>query len=217
MEKYFILTELFQPTALKVSKMDGPCAFYSLVFRRVPWEKSDLDHTIFYLLDGDYHARSYLDKDPPDPDLNYAKWRDSLDNVGIGIQAWLVAIKSDRTKGLRLYDGMDDSPQSIWDSPEEPIFYYYSEWGWRFNSSSDIEIRACRAGAEKLGYKPIKFLVPEAKPAISYTWPSENRRNPKAMNELEALLFKQLENSYPEPSPQPSTAVRTSSKQFNQS
>jgi hypothetical protein len=160
--------------------------------QRVPWNTPDLESTMFYLLDGDYRARCYLDKDPPDPDLNYANWRDSLDNVGIGIQAWLVTIKPDRTKELSIYDGMGCFSSSVWDGPEEPGFYYYLEWGWRFNSPSGIEIRACRAGAEKAGYKPLKFLVPEIMPAISYTWPSEDRRDPKAIKELETQLLSLL-------------------------
>jgi hypothetical protein len=192
MEKYFMLTGLFQPTALKVSKIDGECASYGFLFQRVPWEKSDLERNVSYMLDLDNIARRYLDKDPPDPDLDYSNWRVSLDNVGIGIQAWLVAIKPDRTKKLNMRDGMNSFFQSIWDSPEEPIFYYYPEWGWRLNSSQDIEIRACCTGAEKLGYKPLKFLAPEVNPAISYTWPSEDFHDPKGMKELEDLFLSVL-------------------------
>jgi hypothetical protein len=203
MEKYLILTGLFKPTALKVS---GEYGSYHLNFQRIPWIKSDLKHEISELLTFDRGDRCYLDPDRDAP-LSYAEWRDSLSKVGIGIQAWLVAIESDRTRKLSIWDTACDFPL-----PKNPTFSDYPEWGWRFSSSQGIEMRACCTGAEKLGYKPLEFLLPEVKPAISYVWPSEEPYDEKGLREFEALLFSLLENSELEQLPQTSTATDKATK-----
>jgi hypothetical protein len=185
MEKYLILTGLFQLTALKIS---GEYGTYGLRFLGIPWIRSSLEHEVSYLLSLDYVNRCYLDPEAP---CSYAEWRDSLEKVGIGIQVWIV--NREPIQKLRIWNTENHFPHPS----EKPAFYSDSlEWGWRMNSSQTIEMRGCNCSTdEKLGYKPRHFLAAEVKPAISYTWPSEDRHDPKGMNELEAMLLSLLETS----------------------
>jgi len=185
----FILTGLFKPTALRKS---GERGLYELGFLRIPWNISNLKDDIFDLLIFDHMERSCLD---PESMIDYGKWRDELEKIGIGIQAWKVTTDQHSLKKIRLLDQMCHFPipsqKSLFPYSQYPEF---PEWGWKLlPQSQQIALQACSTAAEKLHYKPLEFLVPEIQPHISYTWPSENPRDPKGIEELEPLLLNLVE------------------------